>query len=55
MRYIQGVSRKQKILFPESVDDYISEDNPVQFIDAFVDSLNVAKLGFKHANLRTFY
>ena len=36
MAYIQGINRKQIILFPESVDDYIKEDNPVQFIDAFV-------------------
>lgn len=49
MRHIQGVSRKQKILFPESVDDYIAEDNPVQFIDAFVDSLDLKELEFKYA------
>jgi len=36
MAYIQGINRRQTILFPESVDDYIKEDNPVQFIDAFV-------------------
>jgi len=38
-------------LFPEVVDDYISEENPVRFVDAFVDSLNLKELGFKHAEL----
>jgi len=36
-------------LFPEKVDDYIREENPVQFIDAFVDSLDLGSLGFKRA------
>jgi transposase len=49
MRYIKGVSRRQKVLFPESLDDYIGEDNPVKFINSFVDSLDLVKLGFKHA------
>jgi len=49
MAYIQGTSRKQEILFPESVDDYIAEDNPVQFIDAFVDSMDLKELEFKYA------
>ena len=49
MRYIQGVSREQRILFPESVDEYIAEDNPIKFIDAFVDSLDLSELGFKHS------
>ena len=49
MAYIRGVNRKQIILFPEAVDDYITEDNPVQFIDAFVDNLDLKKLEFKHS------
>lgn len=51
MKYIQGTNRKQVILFPEVVDDYITEENPVRFIDAFVDGLDLKKLGFKHAEL----
>ncbi len=39
MDFIGGVSRNQVILFPESVEDYISEDNPVRFIDAFPRSV----------------
>lgn len=46
MGYIAGLAREQLILFPESLDDYIALDNPVRFIDAWVDSLNLAGLGF---------
>ena len=38
MDYIRGAPRNQVILFPESVEDYITGDNPVRFIDAFVAS-----------------
>jgi transposase len=46
MGYIAGIAREQLILFPESLDDYIALDNPVRFIDAWVDSLDLATLGF---------
>jgi len=49
MDYIRGTNRNQVILFPESVEDYITEDNPVRFIDAFVSSLDLAELGFQRA------
>src|SRR6266853_127889 len=49
MDYIRGANRNQVILFPESVEDYITEDNPVRFIDAFVSGLELAKLGFNRA------
>jgi hypothetical protein len=39
MGHIGGVSRDQRLLFPDVLDDYIAEDNPVRFIEAFVDSL----------------
>src|SRR5918994_1401913 len=45
MGYIAGLARQQLILFPESLDDYIAADNPVRFIDAWVDSLDLAALG----------
>jgi transposase len=47
MGHIEGASRAQHILFPEVVDDYIAEDNPVRFIDALVDSLDLDALGFR--------
>jgi transposase len=46
MSYIEGESREQRILFPEVLDDYVSEDNVVRFIDAFVDGLRMEELGF---------
>jgi transposase len=36
MKYINGVNRKQVILFPEIIDEYVEANNPVRFIDAFV-------------------
>jgi transposase len=46
-RFIEGADRDQWTLLPESLDDWISEDNPVRAIDAFVDALDLAELGFK--------
>jgi transposase len=43
------VNRHEEILFPERLDDYIVEANPVRFIDAFVDNLNLTTLGFQRA------
>ena len=49
MGYVEGMDRRQTILFPETVDEYIEEDNPVQFVDAFVDSLDLKELEFKYS------
>lgn len=49
MGYISGESREQITLFPEVVDDYISAENPVRFIEAFVDGLDMVGLGFEKA------
>lgn len=49
MRYIEGIHRKRRICFPEYIDEYITENNAVRVIDAFVDSLNLTDLGFKNA------
>lgn len=46
MAYIEGYDRNQAQIFPEYLDDYVSEDNPVRVIDAFVDSLDLAELKF---------
>jgi transposase len=46
MAYIPGHDRSQTLLLPESVDDYVSSDNPVRFIDAFVDKLDLVAAGF---------
>jgi transposase len=41
-----GHQRSQMFLLPESVDDYVGVDNPVRFIDVFVDELDLAAAGF---------
>ena len=49
MRYIKGTERNQTVLFPESIDDYVEENNLVRFIEAFVDTLNIKELGFVYS------
>ena len=45
-RFVEGADRGQSTLFPESLEDWICEDNPVRVIDVFVDELDLAELGF---------
>ena len=45
-RFIEGQVRSQLTLMPESLEDYIGTDNPVRVIDAFVDALDLAEMGF---------
>ncbi len=52
MSYVEGISREQVLLFPEAVDDYLTEENPVRFINAFVEGLNLKGLGFKNTILQ---
>ena len=49
MGYIQGADRAEVLLFPEALDDYITPENPVRFVDAFVSSLDLSELGFTRA------
>src|SRR6202007_160974 len=46
-RFVEGVDRGQSTLFPECLDDWINADNPVRVIDAFVEALDLAGLGFE--------
>jgi hypothetical protein len=48
-RYVVGQDRSQSTLFPEVLDDYIAEDNPVRVVDVFVDELDLKDLGFEGA------
>ena len=43
MGYIEGQDRNQLILFPESIDDYISDDNSVRVIDEYIEQLDMEK------------
>jgi transposase/CheY-like chemotaxis protein len=49
MSFIEGCGRDQQVMFPPVLDDYITSDNPVRFIDAFAESLSVEELGFERA------
>ena len=44
--YIEGTDRGQSTLFPERLEDWIHEDNPVRVVDLFVDGIDLAELGF---------
>jgi len=46
MNYIKGFDRTQAVLFPESIEQIINKDNPVRFIDVFVNSLDISNIGF---------
>jgi len=45
-RFVEGEDRRQGILLPEYLDDYVSEENPVRVIDVFVEELDLGALGF---------
>lgn len=46
-RFVEGAERGQSTMLPECLDDWIDESNPVRAVDAFVDALNLEKLGFE--------
>ncbi|CAE6826381.1 IS1182 family transposase ISBusp4 [Paraburkholderia aspalathi] len=46
-RFVEGAERSQTTLLPECLDDFIAEDNPVRIVDAFVEELELASLGFE--------
>ena len=48
-RFIQGEHRGQGTFLPESLDDYVTDTNPVRVVDVFVDELDLVKLGFEGA------
>ncbi len=45
-RFIQSTDRTQVTLFPEQLEDYVADDNPVRVVDVFVEQLDLGKLGF---------
>lgn len=48
-RFVEGEERSQAVLFPERLEDWISEENPVRVVDVFVDELDLKALGFERA------
>ena len=51
--FIEGEDRFQATLFPERLDDYVAENNPVRVIDVFIDDLDISGLGFKSESAAT--
>lgn len=49
MGYVEGTNREQVVLFPAVIDDYVSAENPVRFVEAFVNQLDLGGLGFSKA------
>ncbi len=45
-RFVEGEDRSQSTLFPERLNDYVGEDNPVRVVDVYVDELDLGGLGF---------
>jgi len=51
--FITGESRTQATLFPEQLDDYVSEDNATRVIDVFIDGIDLSAMGFKTTSAAT--
>ncbi len=47
--YVECVDRGQATLFPDRLEDFVDEQNPVRVVDAFVDALDLRELGFARA------
>jgi transposase len=52
MKHIEDLNRDQMTLLPDALDHYISQENPVRFIDAFLDALDLENLGLTHTILQ---
>ena len=48
-RFVEGADRSQLCFLPECLDDWVDQDNPVHVIEAFVEALDLAALGFAGA------
>lgn len=46
-RFVESEDRRQGVLLPEYLEDYVAEDNPVRVIDVFVDELDLAGWGLR--------
>jgi transposase len=49
-QYKRGQDRQQALLLPPKIEEYVSTDNPVRAIDAYVESLDLRALGFTHTS-----
>ena len=49
-RFVEGLDRSQSTLFPETLEDFVAEDNPVRAVEAFVEGLDLGELGFERTD-----
>lgn len=49
-RYKEGANRSQSMLLPPSIEEYVSNENPIRAIEAYVESLNLEELGFQNSS-----
>jgi transposase len=54
-RFVEGEDRRQGVLLPEFLDEYVSDENPVRVIDVFVEELDLGVLGFAGVTGRPAY
>jgi transposase len=47
--FIEGKNRREQLLLPDCLDDYVAENNPVRVVDVFIDELDLGGLGFAAA------
>jgi transposase len=52
-RFIDEADRSQGTLLPETIEEYVSEENPIRVIDAFVSELDLASLGFERVEAKS--
>ena len=52
MAHLSGTDRSQLLLLPEAIDDYVGPNNPVRFIEAFVDGLDLQAAGFARVHAK---
>ena len=46
-RFVEGEDRRQSLLLPDSLDDYVTQDNPVRVVEVFIEELDLGGLGFE--------
>jgi transposase len=49
-RFVEGLDRSQVTLFPETLEDFVAEDNAVRVIETFVEGLDLGALGFERVD-----
>jgi len=49
--FVEGEDRRQSLLLPETLDDYVTEDNSVRVVEVFIEKLDLGTIGFEGVRL----